>query len=71
MAQVEKDVGRRLEWAVVNHRDTDHPHADVVARGVDREARPYGSIARTSPMGFAGAPGSLRPASAGPAPNAR
>ena len=27
MAQVENDVGRRLEWAAVNHVDTDHPQA--------------------------------------------
>ena len=39
MAHVEKDLGRRLEWAAVNHYDTDHPHAHVVVRGVDREGR--------------------------------
>ncbi len=41
MAQVEKDVGRRLEWAAVNHFDTDHPHAHVVVRGVDREGQAF------------------------------
>ena len=39
MARVERDVGRRLEWAAVNHHDTDHPHAHVVVRGVDRNGR--------------------------------
>ena len=39
MARVERDLGRRLEWAAVNHYDTDHPHAHVVVRGVDREGR--------------------------------
>jgi type IV secretory pathway VirD2 relaxase len=39
MAEVEKDVGRKLEWAAVNHYDTGHPHAHVVVRGVDREGR--------------------------------
>ena len=39
MRQVEKDVGRPLEWAAVNHFNTDHPHAHVVVRGVDRHGR--------------------------------
>src|SRR5580700_31827 len=39
MATVEKDLGRKLEWAAVNHYDTGHPHAHVVLRGVDREGR--------------------------------
>jgi type IV secretory pathway VirD2 relaxase len=39
MATVERDVDRKLEWAAVNHHDTDHPHAHVVIRGVDRDGR--------------------------------
>jgi type IV secretory pathway VirD2 relaxase len=39
MARVERDLGRRLEWAAVNHHDTEHPHAHVVVRGVDRDGR--------------------------------
>ncbi len=39
MAEVERDVGRKLEWAAVNHFDTAHPHAHLVIRGVDREGR--------------------------------
>jgi type IV secretory pathway VirD2 relaxase len=39
MATVERDVNRKLEWAAVNHHDTDHPHAHVVIRGVDRDGR--------------------------------
>jgi type IV secretory pathway VirD2 relaxase len=39
MATVERDVGRRLEWAAVNHHDTGHPHAHVVIRGVDRDGQ--------------------------------
>jgi type IV secretory pathway VirD2 relaxase len=42
MATVERDVGRKLEWAAVNHHDTDHPHAHIVIRGVDRDARSAG-----------------------------
>jgi type IV secretory pathway VirD2 relaxase len=37
MARVERDLGRKLEWAAVNHRDTDHPHAHIILRGVDRD----------------------------------
>jgi type IV secretory pathway VirD2 relaxase len=29
-----RDLGRKLEWAAVNHHDTGHPHAHVVIRGV-------------------------------------
>ena len=39
MKRVEVDLGRSLEWAAVNHHDTDHPHAHVVVRGVCREGR--------------------------------
>src|ERR1019366_6675028 len=39
MAQGEKDIGRRLDWAAVNHHDTDNPHAHIVVRGVDRDGR--------------------------------
>ena len=34
MATVERDLGRKLEWAAVNHYDTGHPHAHLVVRGV-------------------------------------
>jgi hypothetical protein len=37
MGQVEKDIGRRLIWAAVNHHDTDNPHVHIVVRGVDRD----------------------------------
>jgi type IV secretory pathway VirD2 relaxase len=39
MATVERDLGRKLQWAAVNHYDTAHPHAHLVVRGVDREGR--------------------------------
>jgi type IV secretory pathway VirD2 relaxase len=39
MAQVERDIDRKLEWAAVNHHNTEHPHAHVVVRGVDRDGR--------------------------------
>ncbi len=35
MRQVEKDLGRDLNWAAVNHYNTDNPHTHVVIRGVD------------------------------------
>jgi hypothetical protein len=37
MRQVEKDTGRHLIWAAVNHHDTDNPHVHIVVRGVDRD----------------------------------
>jgi type IV secretory pathway VirD2 relaxase len=39
MKQVERDLGRELEWGAVNHFNTGHPHAHVVIRGVDRQGR--------------------------------
>src|ERR1019366_6022170 len=39
MATLERDVGRKVEWAAVNHFDTIHPHAHVVIRGIDRDGR--------------------------------
>jgi len=39
MARVERDLGQRLEWAAVNHYDTDHPHAHIIVRGVDCDGR--------------------------------
>jgi type IV secretory pathway VirD2 relaxase len=39
MKRVERDLGRSVEWAAVNHHDTDHPHAHVIVRGVCREGR--------------------------------
>jgi hypothetical protein len=37
MKQVEQDTGRRLEWAAVNHHNTDNPHVHIVVRGLDRD----------------------------------
>lgn len=39
MRQVEKDLGRRVEWAAVNHYNTDNPHAHIVVRGVDLDGQ--------------------------------
>lgn len=39
MGRVERDVGRKLRWAAVNHYDTDNPHAHIVIRGVDAAGR--------------------------------
>jgi type IV secretory pathway VirD2 relaxase len=37
MKQVERDTGRRLIWAGVNHYNTANPHVHIVIRGVDRD----------------------------------
>jgi type IV secretory pathway VirD2 relaxase len=39
MRRVERDVQRPLIWGAVNHYDTDNPHAHVIIRGVDADAR--------------------------------
>jgi type IV secretory pathway VirD2 relaxase len=39
MAQVERDLGTRLDWVAVDHWDTEHPHTHVVLRGADEEGR--------------------------------
>lgn len=35
MQRVEQDLGTRLEWAAVNHFNTDNPHVHVLLRGRD------------------------------------
>jgi type IV secretory pathway VirD2 relaxase len=39
VAQMEKDLGRRLIWAAVNHHNTAHPHVHIVVRGLDAAGR--------------------------------
>jgi type IV secretory pathway VirD2 relaxase len=35
MAQVEKDLGTRLDWVAVDHFNTGHPHSHILVRGKD------------------------------------
>jgi type IV secretory pathway VirD2 relaxase len=35
MAQMEKDLGTRLDWVAVDHLDTAHPHTHIMLRGRD------------------------------------
>ncbi|WP_454883456.1 relaxase/mobilization nuclease RlxS [Sphingomonas oryzagri] len=35
MAQVEEDLGTRLDWVAVDHFNTGHPHTHIMLRGVD------------------------------------
>jgi type IV secretory pathway VirD2 relaxase len=37
MSRIEDDLGRKVEWAAVNHYDTGHPHAHIVVRGIARD----------------------------------
>lgn len=39
MARMEADLGTRLEWAAVDHWNTDNPHTHVVLRGKDDTGR--------------------------------
>ncbi len=34
MAQMEEDLGTRLDWVAVDHYNTGHPHTHIVVRGV-------------------------------------
>lgn len=35
MAQMERDLGTKLDWAAVDHFNTGHPHTHVILRGKD------------------------------------
>lgn len=34
VAQIEKDLGTRLDWVAVDHWNTEHPHVHLIVRGV-------------------------------------
>lgn len=34
VAQMEKDLGTRLDWAAIDHWNTEHPHVHLIVRGV-------------------------------------
>lgn len=36
MAEMEKDLGARLDWVAVDHHNTGHAHTHIVVRGKDR-----------------------------------
>ena len=35
MAQMEKDLGTKLDWVAVDHYNTGHPHTNIILRGKD------------------------------------
>lgn len=37
MAQVEADLGTKLDWVAVNHHNTGHPHVHVIVNGRDAQ----------------------------------
>ena len=39
MAQMEADLGTRLDWVAVGHFDTAHPHTHVLVRGVAHDGK--------------------------------
>ena len=39
MQQVQRDLGRRIDWVAAVHHDTPHPHAHVVVRGRDMDGQ--------------------------------
>ena len=40
MTRMEKDLGTRLEWVAVIHRNTEHPHIHVALRGIRDDRSP-------------------------------
>ena len=59
MSQVEKDLGRRLDWVAANHHDTAQPHVHIVIRGgntrngellIDRKYISHGFRARAQEL---------------------
>lgn len=40
MAQMERDLGTRLEWAAIDHHNTDNPHVHILLRGRDETGQP-------------------------------
>jgi hypothetical protein len=39
MKNVEKSLGKELQWMATNHHNTDNPHVHVVVRGIDAEGK--------------------------------
>lgn len=39
MAQMENDLGQKLDWVAVDHHNTGHPHTHLVIRGRDSRGR--------------------------------
>jgi type IV secretory pathway VirD2 relaxase len=39
MAQMERDLGTKLDWVAVDHFDTDNPHTHLLLRGKDENGR--------------------------------
>ncbi|MEM6585575.1 MAG: DUF3363 domain-containing protein [Pseudomonadota bacterium] len=39
MAQMESDLGTRLDWVAVDHHNTGHPHTHIVIRGKDAQGK--------------------------------
>ena len=40
VAQIERDLGTSLEWAAIDHHNTDNPHVHLLVRGRDADGRP-------------------------------
>lgn len=39
MAQMEEDLGTKLDWVAVDHFNTGHPHSHIMLRGVDERGQ--------------------------------
>jgi type IV secretory pathway VirD2 relaxase len=41
MAEMQRDLGTRLEWVAAEHNNTEYPHVHVALRGIDEKGRPF------------------------------
>jgi len=41
MAEMQRDLGTRLEWVAAEHHNTEYPHVHVALRGIDQKGRPF------------------------------
>jgi type IV secretory pathway VirD2 relaxase len=39
VARIESDLGTRLDWAAIDHRNTDNPHLHILIRGKAKDGR--------------------------------
>ncbi len=40
IARMERDLGTRLEWAAIDHHNTDNPHVHILVRGLTDSGKP-------------------------------
>ena len=46
LALMDKDLGLRMEWAAVVHKNTHHHHVHLVIRGIDKDGKEVSRLTR-------------------------